>query len=665
MKRLLKFACLFVVLSGILSFLGGSVVPYLLFGSPLDIDGRAEPVGNTELGDGWSSYGGDMGGNRYSSAGQVTRENVQDLQEVWRYSTGDLERGDLMWWSASEATPLLVDDKLVFCTPFNEVIALHPGTGEQIWRHDPLAPKDQWPANLHVCRGVSVFERTDGGTTCPTRILMGTNDGRLVALDSETGSRCSDFGIDGIVTLDPGKDLLWPGEFHVTSPPVVAGRTVVVGSSISDNERVDAPIGAVRAYDAITGEMLWTFDPIPRVASSAVAEDWQGEFPPVEGGANAWAPMSYDPDRGLIFVPTSSPSPDFYCGGRPGDNRHANSVVALDAKTGNVVWAQQIVHHDIWDYDLPAQPGLYQVTTETGLRDVVAQVTKTGHVFVLDRDTGEPVLPIEERTVPQHAAQGEKLSLTQPFPVATPAIVPSRLEPEDAFGLTLFDRWECRQKIKALRSEGLYTAPTEEGTILYPFSGGGANWGGSAFDPTRNLLVVNMSNIAHIATLIPRAQADALPADDDALWLGKQAGAPFAVTRDVLLSSLGLPCSAPPFGVIAGVDLESGDIVWRKTLGTAEAAIGLPVPLGTPNFGGPIITAGGLVFISAAMDDYLRAFDVETGDEVWKGKLPAGGQATPMSYEWKERQYIVIYAGGHARVETTLGDWIVAFALPS
>ena len=322
------------------------------------------------------------------------------------------------------------------------------------------------------------------------------------------------------------------------------------------------------------------------------------------------------------------------------------------------------MHHDIWDYDVPAQPGLYQVTTDEGVRDVVAQPTKTGHVFVLDRDTGTPVLPVEERPVPQRAADGEALSPTQPIPAATPEIVPNRLDPSDAFGLTALDRFQCRQRIKAHWSEGLYSAPTEQGTILYPFSGGGANWGGSAYDPTRNLLVVNMSNVAHVATLVPRATADDMAANGDALWLGEQAGAPFAVTREVLLSSLGLPCSAPPFGVIAGVNLETGALVWRKPLGTAEAAIGLPIPFGTPNFGGPIVTAGGVIFIGAAMDDYLRAFDVATGEELWKGKLPAGGQATPMSYEWEGRQYVVIYAGGHGRLGTTLGDWMVAFALP-
>ena len=663
--RLLSKRILVVLLLLVgLSFLGGSAVPFFLFGSPLTIDGRADVTGTTELGEGWSSYGGDMGGHRFSSADQVTPENVARLQEAWRFSTGDMARGEVMGWTASEATPLLVDDKLVFCTPFNDVIALHPGTGQEIWRHELDAPTDQWPANLHVCRGISAHTRTDDTGTCPKRILMGTNNGLLVALDAQTGTRCADFGDNGIVTLDPGKDLLWPGEFHVTSPPVVAGQTVVVGSSISDNERVDAPVGAVRAYDAITGELRWTFDPIPRVASSDVAGDWQGQFPPVEGGANAWAPMSYDPDRGLVFVPTSSPSPDFYGGGRPGDNRHANSVVALKAETGDLIWARQLVHHDVWDYDLPAQPGLYQVTTPDGVRDVVAQVTKTGHVFVLDRDTGEPVLPIEERAVPQRAAPGEALSPTQPFPAVTPAIVPSRLDPSDAFGLTIFDRLECRQKIRSYWSEGLFSAPTEQGTILYPFSGGGANWGGAAYDPTRNLLVVNMSNLAHIATLVPRAQADTMAPSDDALELGRQAGAPYAIKREILLSSIGLPCSAPPFGVIAGVDLASGEIVWRSTLGTAEAAIGLPIAFGTPNFGGPIITAGGVVFIGAAMDDYLRAFDVATGQELWKGRLPAGGQATPMTYEWDGRQYIVIYAGGHARVGTTLGDSVIAFALP-
>ncbi|MEO0880035.1 MAG: PQQ-binding-like beta-propeller repeat protein, partial [Pseudomonadota bacterium] len=467
------------------------------------------------------------------------------------------------------------------------------------------------------------------------------------------------------VTVRPETQLLWAGEFQFTSPPVIVGDVVIVGSAISDNARRAAPHGTVRAFNVRTGAAVWSFDPIPRTADAPTRADWPEGAAPVEGHANVWAPMSADLKRGLVFLPTSSPSPDFYGGLRAGDNRHANSVVALEAATGAVRWAYQIVHHDVWDYDLPAQPGLYQVWRDGRRHDVVAQVTKTGHVFVLDRDTGAPFLPIEERPAPQDGQTGEVLSATQPFPVRTPALVPDRIAPGDAFGLTWFDKRACAARIKSADAGGLFTPPSERGALIYPANSGGANWGGAAFDPSRNLLVVNMSNIVHHVQLIAAENVPEMRAVFHDSEVSPQSGAPYGMKREVLVSPLGLPCNPPPWGVIAGVDLASGAIVWRKRFGTTQdLAGGLALPLGTPNFGGPIITSGGLIFIGATMDNYLRAFDIATGAELWKGRLPAGGQATPMTYEWEGRQYVVIYAGGHARAGTTLGDSIVAFALP-
>ena len=452
--------------------------------------------------------------------------------------------------------------------------------------------------------------------------------------------------------------LLWPGEFQITSPPVTIGDTVVVGSAISDNARVAAPAGSVRAFDARTGAPRWEWDPIPRSATDPAARTWQGLQPPAEGHANAWAPMAVDEERGLVFVPTSSPSPDFFGGLRPGDNRHANSVVALDAATGEVHWSFQTVHHDVWDYDVPAQPGLYSVWRGGALHDVVAQVTKTGFVFVLDRDTGEPFLPVEERPVPQTGAAGEWLSPTQPFPVAPPPIVPNRLAPGDAFGLTLFDRLSCRARIADAVAEGLFTPPSERGTLLYPFTGGGANWGGAAYDPMRNLLIVNMNSMAHHVQLIPAERVEQAGKVFHDQEVSPQAGAPFGMKRELLLSPLGIPCTPPPWGVLAAVDLGSGEIVWRTTLGEAEG-----VTLGLPSLGGPIVTAGGLVFIGGTMDDTLRAFDVATGELLWHWQLPAAGQATPMTYVWGGRQYVAIYAGGNPAAQGRLGDAVVAFGL--
>ena len=368
--------------------------------------------------------------------------------------------------------------------------------------------------------------------------------------------------------------------------------------------------------------------------------------------------MAVDEERALVFVPTTSPSPDFFGGLRPGDNRHANSVVALEAATGRVRWSFQTVHHDVWDYDLPAQPGLYSVWRDGRLHDVVAQVTKTGMVFVLDRDTGEPFLPVEERSVSGVGAAGEWLSPTQPFPAATPLVVPDRLSLDDAFGLTLFDRLHCRGRIADSLADGLFTPPSERGTLVYPFTGGGANWGGAAYDPARNLLIINMNSLAHHVQLIPANQVAAVRKVFPEQEVSPQAGAPFGMKREVLLSPLGVPCAPPPWGVLAAIDLANGELVWRKPLGGIAG-----VTLGLPNLGGPIVTAGGLVFIGATMDDYLRAFDVGSGEELWRWKLPAAGQATPMTYVWEGRQYIVIYAGGNANSRSNLGDALMSFAI--
>ncbi len=666
MKRLLIIALVLIILLS-LPLLGGSMIWVMGGADSLDIDGTANVVAepDPETGRGWSHYGGDARGHRYSAADEITPDNVDGLSVAWRYSTGDLaSRGGLMHRTASEGTPILAGDQLVFCTPFNEVIAIDPGTGAERWRFDPEIDLEQRPANQYVCRGLAQWRDPDGPGACAHRLFMGTNDARLVAIDAATGAPCAGFGDGGEVRIDPGMQLLWPGEFQVTSPPVIVGNTVIVGSAISDNARVAAPSGTVRAFDVRTGEPRWDFDPIPRSADDPAAGSWEGSQSPVEGHANVWAPLSVDEERGWVFLPTSSPSPDFFGGLRPGDNRHANSVVTLDAATGALVWGFQTVHHDVWDYDLASQPGLYSVVRDGQRHDVVAQVTKTGMVFVLDRDTGDPFLPVEERPVPQGGAAGERLSPTQPYPAATPQVVPDRFDPGDAFGITWFDRRACRKLVEGAVAEGLFTPPTEQGTLLNPFTGGGANWGSAAFDPSRNLLVVNMSSLVHHIQLIPEGEFERVREVFHDQEVSPQTGAPYGMKRETLMSPLGLPCNPPPWGVIAGIDLASGDIVWRKTLGTTEDLGGPAVKLGTPNFGGPIVTASGLMFIGAAMDDYLRAFDVATGEELWRGRLPAGGQATPMTYEWEGRQYVVIYAGGHARAGTRLGDEIVAFALP-
>ncbi|MGD2131531.1 MAG: pyrroloquinoline quinone-dependent dehydrogenase [Maricaulaceae bacterium] len=671
-RRIIIAAVLLILIAAAALFFGGSLPGVMFFGAAerLNIDGRAPAVADALPTDGvgWAYYGGDPGGMRYSAVEQITPENVGALEIAWVHNTGAFEgRETLMRRTAFETTPILVEGSLIFCTQFNEIVAIDPSTGDERWRYDPEVPLDLSPANQYTCRGVAYWDSAEADRVseeCATQIFMGTVDARLIAVDARTGAPCTDFGDGGEIRIHPSMSLRWPGEFNITSAPTVVADTVIVGTSISDNLRLEAPAGTVFAFDARTGAPLWDFDPVPRDPEDPARGSWGEDSADRVGHANVWSTMSVDPARGLVFLPTSSPSPDFFGGLRPGDNRYANSVVALAAETGEVVWHFQTVHHDVWDYDVPAQPGLYSITDADGARrDVVVQVTKTGFVFVLDRDTGEPVLPVVERAVPQGGVEGEVLSPVQPFPARTPPLVPNEIAPEDAFGLTPFDKSICAARIREARTEGMFTPPSTQGTIIYPFTGGGANWGGGAFDPSRNLLVINASNLVHVVTLIPAE--DGRP-DYPVEEYAPQEGTPYGMTREILLSPFGLPCSPPPWGVIVGVDLVSGDIVWRRRIGTTEdLAPGAPVlEIGTPNFGGPIVTAGGLVFISATMDDYLRAFNVETGEELWKGRLPAGGQATPMTYEWDGRQYVVIAAGGHARGGTRLGDAIVAFALP-
>jgi quinoprotein glucose dehydrogenase len=603
----------------------------------------------------WEHWGGDRGGMRFSPLAMITPANVDNLVKAWQFRTGDLDNRppEAMARTKFQATPLFVENSVIFCSPFNEVIALDPGTGAQKWRFDPKINTSTRAANRYNCRGVAYWmdQQAAEGAACRSRIFTNTNDARLIALDASTGAPCADFGTGGEIKIDIGQPLEWPGEFQITSAPLVSRGVIVVGSAIADNRRVDAPLGTVRAYDARTGRPRWSFDPL--VHDGIVA-----------GHANVWAPMSSDEERGLVFLPTSSPSPDFWGGKRAGNNEHADSVVALRAETGELVWSFQTVHHDVWDYDLPAQPTLARIDTGEGLRDVVIQPTKQGFVFVLDRETGKPVWPVEERVVPQRGAEGEALSPTQPFPTHVPVLVPQTISPDDVFGLIPFrDRAVCREQLAAARNEGLYTPPSTQGTILFPFTGGGVNWGGAAFDPVSQILYANTSRAVHIVKLISRADSEGLkpPPGHD---FGPQRGAPFAMTRAVAESPLGMPCNKPPWGALVAIDLKAGKILWQSSVGTAEdrAPLGMAFNWGTPLPNGVLITAGGLVF-TGAMDAYLRAFDAKSGAELWQGRLPVPGIANPMSYTWTGEQYVVIAAGGHSEAGTSIGDSVVAFRL--
>ncbi len=619
----------------------------------------------------WSAYGGDPGGNRYADARQITRDNVDQLEIAWTYRTGELGAGFKRAGKlAFETTPILVNGSLYLSTPTNIVIALDPESGRERWRFDPKIPRDL-PYSEATSRGVSswIDEAAPADAPCAHRIFIGTLDARLISLDGRTGQPCANFGEGGTVDLTRGIRVTERGNYLVSSPPAIYGDLVITGSAVGDNGAVELERGIVRAFDARTGLQRWAWDPIPSDTDmDLAARGWTPAAAKRTGAADAWSVLSIDEGRGLVFVPTGSPSPDFFGGERLGDNRYANSLVALRAADGKVVWHQQLVHHDVWDYDVASQPLLIDMEREGKSIAAVVQATKTGMLFVFDRETGEPVFPIIERSVPASDVAGESTAPTQPFP-ATPALVShAAVTPNDAWGLTFYDRGRCRALIEQYRSEGIFTPPSLKGSIMSPGYAGGVNWGSLAFDAQRQLVIAAVNNVPMVVTLIPRDDFDAQRSGE---WphseFARQQGTPYGMRREPLLSPLGLPCTPPPWGTLAAVDLKRNTIRWQIMLGSTRGKTPWFVPpatLGMPNMGGPIATAGGLIFIAATTDDYLRAFDIETGRELWKSRLPAGGQATPMSYELNGRQYIVIAAGGHGSLGTTRGDYVVAFALP-
>ncbi len=617
----------------------------------------------------WRAYGGDPGGERYSPLTGIRRENVARLEVAWTYRTGDAYTPTVGRPTAHEATPILVGDQLVLNTPLGRVIALDPTTGRERWRFDVEVPRDKGWGD-YGSRGVALWERG-----AQRRLFVATIDARLVAIDAATGTRVTTFGERGEVDLRKGLRVPPTGfaDYAMTSPPAVVRDVVVVGSAVADGTDKPHPSGEVRGFDAVSGKLLWSWDPVPQTPGTPGADTWKGRNVARTGGANAWSVMVTDAALGLVFVPTSSPSHDYFGGERLGDNLFANSVVALHAATGQRAWHFQTVHHDLWDYDVAAPPILFDWRRDGRTVPAVALASKNGHVFVLDRRDGRPLLPVTERPVPQTDVAGEVTAPTQPFPSAPASLARTRLTAADVWGATDADRDWCRQAIAGLRNDGLFTPPSLQGSLVVPGNIGGVAWGGMAHDRANDLLVMAVNDLAAEVRLVKR---EAVAAERSAGRLSgefefhPQLGTDYGVVRRFLLApGSRLPCTPPPWGSLVAVKASTGEIAWRTPFGRIPWAEAFPeAPTwGSFALGGPIATAGGLVFSAGTLDAAIYAFDAATGTQLWRGALPTSARATPMTYRGRDgRQYLVISAGGHA-VDggMPIGDHVVAFALPA
>jgi len=641
----------------------------------------------------WATYGGDLGASRFSTLGQIGGANVGRLEPAWVYRTGDLPGpNDKQTAWTFETTPLQVGNRLFLRTAHTQVHAIDATTGRRLWMYDPKASYGWSP--LKACRGVAYYAMPDdraGSGECRQRIFSPVVDGSLQALDALTGRPCPGFGQGGRIDLKQGLGGVRPGYYFTTSAPLVVDDKVIVGANVMDGAEVGEPSGVIRAFDAVTGKLAWAWDLGADDRAAINREDPDaGDY--ARGTPNAWAPLTADARNNLLFVPLGNPTPDFFGGGRkPVMERFGSSLVALDTRTGQLRWAFQTIHHDLWDQDLPAQPSLIDLPTGRGAVPALVQPTKRGELFVLNRLTGKPLTRVEERPSPGGAVPGDFTAPTQPYSVGMPSLVGPRLTEASAWGMTPIDQLICRIKYRQLRYEGPLTPPSMQGTISYPGSAGVVSWGGVTIDRQRGILIVNTSHTPFKTTLIPRAKADAMglsrapnstgagqasrgsPETKSGADAGlPQVGTPYAAQAVPFLSPLFVPCIQPPWGRISAIDLKTRKLLWQHPFGTSSDTgplgmkAGLPLPIGVFNTGGSVALSSGIFFIAAAQDRYLRAYESATGRELWRSRLPAGGQATPMTYysPASKRQYVVVAAGGHAGMGTQVGDYVIAYRLP-
>ncbi|MDG2002575.1 MAG: pyrroloquinoline quinone-dependent dehydrogenase, partial [Novosphingobium sp.] len=611
----------------------------------------------------WTAFGRTTLADRFSPADQITPDNVGALEVAWTLRVGEMPGSGASMAHVFEATPLKVGELVYVCTPNANVVAADADSGKEVWRYDPKL--DMANPALSACRGVSWFETGADEGQCAQRIIYGTIDARLIAVDALTGKPCSDFGKDGIVQLRDGLGVDPKGQYMVTSPPAVANGIAVIGGFVLDGFETNEPSGVIRGYDATTGELAWSFD------SGAVDENWlpgEGEHY-TRGSPNAWTVIAADPELGMVYLPMGNATPDYVGMHRtPEMDRYSSSVVALDSRTGERKWHFQTVYHDLWDYDLGSQPVLFDMPMPDGTSvKALAQPTKQGDIYILDRQTGEPLTEVAERKVPKGVIPDERYSPTQPVSVGFPSpLGKETLEETDMWGATPLDQLLCRIRFRSAEYTGRYTPPSTNKTIQYPSNFGAMDWGSATIDVKSGALLVNSSHLAMDMQLIPQDKVETTGGLAHAQF-SPQRGTPYAANPINLLSKLGIPCNAPPWGKLTAIDLKTRKIRWQRPFGTTQdmAPFGVTVP-GAPNIAGSVATGGGLLFIGAAVDDYIRAYDTATGEQVWRKRLPAGGQAAPISYvsERTGKQYIVIVAGGHQILGTTLGDYIIAYALP-